>query len=147
MSQTSFAPLQNKASNTEIAPSLARTYCWTFLLSPTIQYRHRCSFRKIQFASLTALAVNGATGAFHGILRGQKNSNFTQTYPKGWQRIRELVRDKQGAVAIGLYSFFAEHIDPTCGTVVCDQQFLANQMGILINKKGHYFCKGGSNNI
>ena len=28
-----------------------------------------------------------------------------QTYPKGWQRIRELVRDKQGAAAIGLYSF------------------------------------------
>ena len=36
----------------------------------------------------------------------KKNSNFTQTYPKGWQRIRELVRD------------------------VCDQQFLANQMGV-----------------
>ena len=47
----------------------------------------------------------------------KKNSNFTQTYPKGWQRIRELVRDKQGAAAIGLYSFFAEHIDPTCGAV------------------------------
>ena len=60
----------------------------------------------------------------------KKNSNFTQTYPKGWQRIRELVRDKQGAAAIGLYSFFAEHIDPTCGAVVCDQQFLANQMGV-----------------
>ena len=37
--------------------------------------------------------------------RQKKNSNFTQTYPKGWQRIRELVRDKQGAAAIGLYSF------------------------------------------
>ena len=35
----------------------------------------------------------------------KKNSNFTQTYPKGWQRIRELVRDKQGAAAISLYSF------------------------------------------
>ena len=40
------------------------------------------------------------------------------------------MRDKQGAAAIGLYSFFAEHIDPTCGAVVCDQQFLANQMGV-----------------
>ena len=55
--------------------------------------------------------------------RQRRRSNFTQTYPKGWQRIRELVRDKQGAAAIGLYSFFAEHIDPTCGAVVCDQQF------------------------
>ena len=27
--------------------------------------------------------------------------------------------------AAGLYAFFAEHIDPTCGAVVCDQQFLA----------------------
>ena len=25
---------------------------------------------------------------------------------------------------------FAEHIDPTCGAVVCDQRFLANQMGV-----------------
>ena len=33
----------------------------------------------------------------------KKNSNFTQTYP---------------------------NIDPTCGAVVCDQQFLANQMGV-----------------
>ena len=41
------------------------------------------------------------------------------------------MRDKQGAAAIGLYSFFAEHIDPTCGAVVCDQQFLANQMGVF----------------
>ncbi|WP_258063869.1 helix-turn-helix domain-containing protein, partial [Salmonella enterica] len=40
------------------------------------------------------------------------------------------MRDKQGAAAIDLYSFFAEHIDPTCGAVVCDQQFLANQMGV-----------------
>ena len=34
----------------------------------------------------------------------KKNSNFTQTYPKGWQRIREQ-RDKQGAAAIGLTHF------------------------------------------
>ena len=43
------------------------------------------------------------------------------------------MRDKQGAAAIGLYSFFAEHIDPICGVVVCDQQFLANQMGFLLD--------------
>ena len=35
----------------------------------------------------------------------KKNSNFTQTYPKGWQRIRELVRDKQGAAARSLLIF------------------------------------------
>lgn len=60
----------------------------------------------------------------------RKNKGFTQTYPKGWQRIRELVKDKQGTAAVGLYSFFAEHIDPSCGAVVADQQFLADQMGV-----------------
>ena len=62
------------------------------------------------------------------------------------------MRDKQGAAAIGLYSFFAEHIDPTCGAVVCDQQFLANQMGVstrtirrwldYLEEKGHEVWKG-----
>jgi hypothetical protein len=60
----------------------------------------------------------------------KKNSKFTQTYPKGWQRIRELAKDKQGAAAIGLYSFFAEHIDPSCGAVVADQQFLADKLNV-----------------
>ena len=57
----------------------------------------------------------------------KKNRNFTQMYPKGWQRVRELLKDKQGISAIQLYSFLAEHIDPTCGAVVCDQQFLAEK--------------------
>ena len=60
----------------------------------------------------------------------KKNSNFTQTYPKGWQRIRELVRDKQGAAAIGLYSFFAEHIDPYLWCRGLRPAILANQMGV-----------------
>ena len=56
------------------------------------------------------------------------NKGFTQTYPKGWRRIRELAKGNPGAV--GLYSFFAENIDPSCGAVVADQQFLAEQMGV-----------------
>jgi hypothetical protein len=58
----------------------------------------------------------------------QKNHGFTQTYPKGWQRIRELSKGNSGAT--GLYAFFAEHIDPSCGAVVADQGFLAEQMGV-----------------
>jgi len=58
----------------------------------------------------------------------QKNYGFTQTYPKGWQRIRELSKGNPGAT--GLYAFFAEHIDPSCGAVVADQGFLAEQMGV-----------------
>lgn len=60
----------------------------------------------------------------------KKNRNFTQMYPKGWQRIRELLKEKQGIPAINLYSFLAEHIDPACGAVVCDQQFLAEKMNV-----------------
>lgn len=60
----------------------------------------------------------------------KKNNNFTQTYPKGWRRIRELSKDKQGVASIALYSFLAEHIDATCGAVVADQQFLADQLGV-----------------
>lgn len=58
----------------------------------------------------------------------KRNRRFTQVYPKGWKRVSELAKGNPGA--FGLYTFFAEHIDPTCGAVVCDQQFLANQLGV-----------------
>ena len=60
----------------------------------------------------------------------KNNGPFTQVYQKGWERIRELSKDKQGVVAIPLYSFLAEHIDPSCGAVVADQQFLADKLGV-----------------
>jgi DNA-binding transcriptional regulator YhcF (GntR family) len=60
----------------------------------------------------------------------KKNSGFTQVSPKGWERVRELLTDKQGVAALRLYSFLAEHIDPSCGAVVADQQFLADKMGV-----------------
>ena len=58
----------------------------------------------------------------------RKNRGFTQIYPRGWKRTIELVRENPSAFE--LYAFFAEHLDPTCGAVVCDQQFLANQMKV-----------------
>lgn len=58
----------------------------------------------------------------------RKNKGFTQVYPKGWKRIMEL--SKRNASASGLYAFFAQHIDSSCGAVVCDQQFLANEFGV-----------------
>jgi hypothetical protein len=60
----------------------------------------------------------------------KKNKGFTQIYPKGWSRIREIL--KKNPQAACLYSFFAEHIDPSCGAVVADQQFLAKQMEVSI---------------
>ncbi|MEL3610613.1 helix-turn-helix domain-containing protein [Escherichia coli] len=58
------------------------------------------------------------------------NGPFNLAYPNGWERILELSKDKQGVVAIPLYSFLAEHIDPSCGAVVADQQFLADKLGV-----------------
>ena len=49
---------------------------------------------------------------------------------KAGKRVRELLTDKQGVAALRLYSFLAEHIDPSCGAVVADQQFLADKMGV-----------------
>ena len=60
--------------------------------------------------------------------QARKNRNFTQVYKAGWQRIRELSKGNSGAA--GLYALFAEHIDPHCGAVVCDQQFLADQFEV-----------------
>lgn len=80
--------------------------------------------RKIRLADLAKEDADH----FHELEEARKNKGFTQTYPRGWKRIRELARGNPGAV--GLYSFFAEHIDPSCGAVVCDQQFLADQMEV-----------------
>ena len=35
----------------------------------------------------------------------KKNSRFTQVSPKGWERVRELLKDSQGISALKLYSF------------------------------------------
>jgi hypothetical protein len=58
----------------------------------------------------------------------RRNKGFTQVYPRGWKRIMELSKGNSGAA--GLYAFFAQHIDPSCGAVVCDQQFLANEFNV-----------------
>ncbi|MWT90821.1 helix-turn-helix domain-containing protein, partial [Escherichia coli] len=43
------------------------------------------------------------------LLEERKNTNFTQTYPKGWARIRNLIQSKPGAAR--LYYVLSEHID------------------------------------
>ncbi|MDA5570801.1 helix-turn-helix domain-containing protein, partial [Escherichia coli] len=60
----------------------------------------------------------------------KNNGPFTQVYQKGWERIRERSKDKQGVVARPLYPCLAEHIDPPCGAVVADEQLLAAKMGV-----------------
>lgn len=61
-------------------------------------------------------------------LQALKNQNFTQVYPLGWKRLRELFRLNSGAAE--LYSMLAENIDGACGAVVADQSYLATAMGV-----------------
>lgn len=60
--------------------------------------------------------------------QAQKNQNFTQVYPLGWKRLRELFKRNAGAAE--LYSMLAENIDGYCGAVVADQAYLASMMGV-----------------
>lgn len=61
-------------------------------------------------------------------LEAQKNQNFTQVYPLGWKRLMELARGN--SAAFGFYTYLAQHIDGTCGAVVADQTFLAEQFNV-----------------
>ncbi|WP_140424813.1 HTH domain-containing protein, partial [Escherichia coli] len=61
-------------------------------------------------------------------LEAQKNQNFTQVYPLGWKRLAELA--KGNSAAFGFYTYLAQHIDGSCGAVVADQTFLAEQFNV-----------------
>ncbi|EIL3099511.1 helix-turn-helix domain-containing protein [Escherichia coli] len=80
--------------------------------------------REIRSRDLTENAKKLA----HERREAEKNSNFTQVSPLGWKRLMELAKGNQGA--FGLYSFFAQHIDGSCGAVVADQSFLAAQFNV-----------------
>lgn len=80
--------------------------------------------RKIRRADLANMELKEAKE----LEEARKNKGFTQVYPRGWKRIMELSKGNAGAA--GLYAFFAQHIDPSCGAVVCDQQFLADEFGV-----------------
>lgn len=58
--------------------------------------------------------------------KARKNRDFVQVYPLGWDKLREVI--KQNAKAAALYTFLAEHIDGSCGAVICTQDFLATRM-------------------
>ena len=63
-------------------------------------------------------------------MRKRKRTPGSPRYhPKGWERVRAPHWQTRVA-ALRLYSFLAEHIDPSCGAVVADQQFLADKMGV-----------------
>lgn len=57
----------------------------------------------------------------------RENDNFTQVYPAGWQRLRELMRKDPNAAA--LYAFFAEQMGPD-GTLCASRTTLAEALGV-----------------
>ena len=59
---------------------------------------------------------------------GKKNYGFVQVYPKGWARLRALIKANPAAARV--YAFLAEHIDGDAGAVVVSQAVLALEFGV-----------------
>ena len=65
--------------------------------------------------------------------REHEEAKRTLGSPRYHQKAGNALRashGQTGVAALRLYSFLAEHIDPACGAVVADQQFLADKMGV-----------------
>lgn len=62
------------------------------------------------------------------IEEARKNQGFTQVYPKGFDRIKSLI--KQWPLAAQLYLFLAQHIEDHTGAVVANQELLAKELGV-----------------
>ena len=59
----------------------------------------------------------------------KKNHNFIQMYPRGFRRIRNLM--KEYPLAAEIYIFLGEHIDEH-GAVVASQQLMAEELDVSI---------------
>lgn len=65
------------------------------------------------------------------IAQKRKNPpNFTQVTGAGWSMIVQIAQVAPSALP--LFTFFAEHIDPSCGAVICDQKFLADRFNVSV---------------
>lgn len=62
--------------------------------------------------------------------RRRMNRDFAQVYPKGWARIRELLKDTKSQAPLLLYTFIAEHADADGGVLVADQETICEAIGI-----------------
>jgi hypothetical protein len=58
----------------------------------------------------------------------RQNRDFVQVYPKGFKRLRALM--KEYPLAAQIYAFLAEHIDSGTGAVVVSQELLAEELGV-----------------
>lgn len=62
--------------------------------------------------------------------RRRMNPHFTQVYPKGWARMRALLRETKSQAPLLLYTFIAEHIDADGGVLVADQETICEAIGV-----------------
>lgn len=62
--------------------------------------------------------------------RRRMNQGFTQVYPKGWARMRDLLRETKSQAPLLLYTFIAEHIDADGGVLVADQETICEAIGV-----------------
>jgi len=62
--------------------------------------------------------------------RRRMNSDFVQVYPKGWARMRELLKETKSQAPLLVYTFIAEHIDADGGVLVADQETICEAIGI-----------------
>ena len=62
--------------------------------------------------------------------RRRMNEGFVQVYPKGWARMRELLRETKSQAPLLLYTFIAEHIDADGGVLVADQETICEAIGV-----------------
>ena len=66
--------------------------------------------------------------AANGQPEDEKNKNFVQVYPKGWNRLRVLIQKNPQAARV--WAFLAEHIDQSIGAVLISQKVLAEEFGV-----------------
>lgn len=62
--------------------------------------------------------------------RRRMNRDFVQVYPKGWARMRELLRETKSQAPLLLYTFIAENIDADGGVLVADQETICEAIGV-----------------
>ena len=60
----------------------------------------------------------------------KKNKNFTQMYPKGFDRAIAIIEEYP--LAAKLYMFLAKHIEPGTVAVVASQQLLADELNVSV---------------
>lgn len=58
------------------------------------------------------------------------NSGFTQVYPKGWARMKDLLLTNPTSAR--LYMFLAENMDPSVGAICVSQELMAEELGVTV---------------